>query len=83
MGRQINFIHDVLIIFVALSTVEQMFPFATVIGHANTLARIKTNLKKVECKGGDKLAVGDVILKVENAFGHTDGHMALFDPLSK
>jgi len=64
----------------ALPLIEEKFPNVILLGHKLTLDRLNTSLQKHAVSSNEEIIVGDVKLCAIYAPGHTDGHMALFEP---
>ncbi|KAJ4823584.1 hypothetical protein Tsubulata_040345 [Turnera subulata] len=63
-----------------LSVIQKCNPDATLLGHENTLRRIKKDdwsLGYTSVSGGEDICIGGQRLNVVYAPGHTDGHLAL------
>jgi hypothetical protein len=67
----------------ALPVVEKLHPKAVLIGHKNTLDRIETSLQKQALERDTEISVGNLRFNALVALGHTDGHMVLWDPLTR
>eukprot|EP01087_Luapelamoeba_hula_P014526 TRINITY_DN4269_c0_g1_i1.p1 TRINITY_DN4269_c0_g1~~TRINITY_DN4269_c0_g1_i1.p1 ORF type:complete len:311 (-),score=25.84 TRINITY_DN4269_c0_g1_i1:63-995(-) len=77
----------------ALPIIASLFPSATVYAHSKTLERIaSTSLKTIAIDPGHKFIITDcksgeysanIELEVVAGDGHTDGHLFLFEPLSR
>lgn len=65
-----------------LDIVEEIYPNAIVYGHEKMFARINTNLKTKQIYN-EIIMVGNRELQAIYAPGHTDGHMVLFDNLTR
>eukprot|EP00850_Spirogloea_muscicola_P003066 SM000012S25328 [mRNA] locus=s12:314595:323661:- [translate_table: standard] len=69
-----------------LGVVAKSNPKAILIAHEATLLRLGENgihLQKWAVKGGEEILVGDDRMIVIEAPGHTEGHLALFNPSTR
>ena len=65
-----------------LDVVEEIYPNSVVYGHEKMLTRIKTSLK-TQSVFNENIMVGKRKLEVIYTPGHTDGHMSLFDEMTR
>jgi len=67
----------------SLSLVEKIRPNAILRGHKYTLDKVSSILKKIPLIGDSEFPIGKLIINAIYTPGHTDGHMALWEPVSR